>query len=246
MRQIDPTDPASWEFSAFSQNCEDGIIDYLLQSATARNRYFIEIGISDGLECNTAWLAIAKKFSGLMIEGDKKACERATRLYSLLNLGVECIAAFLTKDNVTQILESALYRDPDVFSLDMDGNDYYIAEAIMKAGFRPKIFVVEYNSVFGPTSAVTIQYRDEFNFVTAHPTQLYYGVSVTGWHRFFARYGYSFVTADSNGVNAIFVGPSYFDAAFLERVKGCAFRENFYQFKKFKQSWQEQLKRIES
>src|SRR5580704_12114877 len=80
MRQIDSTDPASWEFSAFSQNCEDGIIDYLLQNASVRNRYFIEIGISDGLECNTAWLAIAKKFSGLMIEGNAKACKGAELL----------------------------------------------------------------------------------------------------------------------------------------------------------------------
>lgn len=246
MRQTDSADPASWEFSAFSQNGEDGIIDYLLQNTPDRNRYFIEIGASDGLECNSAWLAIAKKFSGLMIEGNKKACEHAAVLYAQLNLGVECIGAFLTKENVAGILESALYRNPDVFSLDIDGNDYYIAEAIMKAGFRPKIFVVEYNSALGPIDAVTIQYRDEFDFTTAHPSQLYYGVSVSGWRKFFARYGYSFVTVDSNGVNAFFVRSSQFDAEFLGRVRGYAFRENFYQFKKFKQPWEEQLKRIES
>jgi len=180
-----------------------------------------------------------------MIEGNKKSCQRAALLYSQLNLGVDCIGAFLNKENVARILESALYRDPDVFSLDIDGNDYYIAEAIMNAGFRPKIFVVEYNSALGPTDAVTIQYRDEFDFVKAHPTKLYYGVSVSGWRKFFARYGYSFVTVDSNGVNAFFVQPSQFDDGFLERIRGFAFRENFYQLKKFKQPWEAQLKSIE-
>jgi hypothetical protein len=245
IRRTDPADPASWEFSGFSQNGEDGIIDYLLQNTLDRNRYFIEIGASDGLECNSAWLAIARRFGGLMIEGNKKSCQRAALLYSQLNLGVDCIGAFLTKENVARILESALYRDPDVFSLDIDGNDYYIAEAIMNAGFRPKVFVVEYNSALGPTNAVTIQYRDEFDFVKAHPTQLYYGVSVSGWRKFFARYGYSFVTVESNGVNAFFVQPSQFDAGFLDRVRGSTFRENFYQFKKFKRSWEAQLKSIE-
>ena len=245
IRQIDPTDPASWEFSAFSQNGEDGVIDYLLQNLRERNRYFIEIGVKDGLECNTAWLAIAKKLSGLMIEANKKDCARAAMLYDQVNIGIECITAFVTKENVEGILKSALYRNPDVFSLDIDGNDYYIAEAIMESGFRPKIFVVEYNSALGPNDAVTIQYRDDFDFLTAHATQLYYGVSVSGWRKFFARYEYSFVTVDTNGVNAFFVQPSQFDPAFLGRIRGYPFVENFYQLKKFKQPWEEQLKKIE-
>src|SRR5438105_229806 len=94
LRRIDAGEPASWEFSAFSQNGEDGVIDYLLENALDRNSYFIEIGVSDGLECNTAWLAIAKRFSGLMIEGNEESSKRAGLLYSHLNLGVDCVSAF--------------------------------------------------------------------------------------------------------------------------------------------------------
>jgi hypothetical protein len=244
-RCTDPSDPASWEFSAFSQNGEDGIIDYLLEHLGSRNRYFVEIGIEDGLECNCAWLAIARKFNGLMIEGNPRKCARASALYYEINLGVECTEAFVTKQNVDQLLREALHRDPDVFSLDIDGNDYYIADAIINAGFRPKIFAVEYNSVFGPDEAVTIQYREDFNFVSAHPTQLYYGVSVAAWKNFFARHGYSFVTVDSNGVNAFFVDPAQFERAFLDRATGFPYKENFYQLHKFKQPWRELRKKIE-
>ena len=37
----------------------------------------------------------------------------------------------------------AFHENPDLFSLDIDGNDFYIAKAILDGGFRPKIFVVE-------------------------------------------------------------------------------------------------------
>jgi hypothetical protein len=44
LRTIDPADPSSWEFSSFSQNGEDGIIDYLTRKINNPNYYFIEIG----------------------------------------------------------------------------------------------------------------------------------------------------------------------------------------------------------
>src|SRR6266849_1045876 len=47
LRRLDPTDPRSWEFSGFSQNGEDGILDYLVSHLKTENRYFIEIGASN-------------------------------------------------------------------------------------------------------------------------------------------------------------------------------------------------------
>ena len=53
-RRIDLRAPATWEFSAFSQNGEDGILDVLRSKLIDANRSFIEIGASDGIENNTA------------------------------------------------------------------------------------------------------------------------------------------------------------------------------------------------
>ena len=55
-RNIDLTQPATWEFSGFSQNGEDGILDVLRKNLLESNRYFIEIGAADGIENNSAWL----------------------------------------------------------------------------------------------------------------------------------------------------------------------------------------------
>lgn len=77
-----------------------------------------------------------------------------------------------------------LYSNPDLFSLDVDGNDYYLAKAVMKAGVRPKIFVVEYNSTFGPTKSIIIKYEEKFDFLKAHESNLYFGISISGWKNF--------------------------------------------------------------
>lgn len=233
--KIDHSDPKTWEFSAFSQNGEDGIIDYLCSHIKNPNRYFIEIGSSDGVENNSAFLAIVKKYSGLMIEGDKSASAFSKKIMSTMNLGVEAVNAFVTKDNVPNLLQSALHSDPDFFSLDIDGNDFYVAENLFGAGLRPAVVAVEYNSTLGAEKSLTIKYQENFDIKKAHPTELFYGVSIRAWRKFFAGLNYKFVTVDQNGVNAFFIDPERFDADFYEPIKGYDYQENFYELRKFKQ-----------
>lgn len=244
LRKVAPNIPISWEFSGFSQNGEDGIVDFLCSQLKSSNRYFVEIGAADGLENNTAWLAIAKKYSGLMIEGDETLSKRQKNIIPSLNLGVECLNCFVTKENVDFVIEKMLYRNPDVFSIDIDGNDYHILKLFLDKKVRPKIIIVEYNSAFGPNEAITIPYQSDFNYALAHPSALYYGVSVQAWIRLMTSFGYRFVTVDSNGVNAFFVAPEYFSAEWLESLCPLEFAENFYQFHKFRQAWDKQFENI--
>jgi hypothetical protein len=243
-RNIDLTQPGTWEFSGFSQNGEDGILDVLRKNLLDSNRYFIEIGAADGIENNSAWLLVAEKYSGLMIEGSATLAERARRVVVGYSIGAECHNMFVTKESVLELKELALQHDPDVFSLDIDGNDYYIAQAILDVGFRPKIFVVEYNSAYGPERSMTIEYKADFVYTKEHSTYLYYGVSISGWRKFFDQHGYRFVTVDSNGVNAFFVNPEFFEASFLDDVKCLEFAENQSQYKRFRRSSEAQFSLI--
>ena len=242
-RTVDATNPISWEFSAFSQNCEDGIIDYLTKKIKNPNKYFIEIGASTGVECNTAYLAYVQKFSGLMIDGSTIAIEYAKSISH--SLGVSYHSLFVTIDNLDRIKELSLYHDPDLLSWDTDGNDYYFVNKLFDLGFRPKIFVVEYNSAFGPDKKITIQYDEKFYINTAHTTALYYGCSIALWKQLFEEKNYTFVTVDSNGVNACFIDNTQFDIDFIRNLKGKDFIENFYQFNKFKFSWENQFELIQ-
>jgi hypothetical protein len=243
LRMINETNPISWEFSGFSQNGEDGIIDFLISKLKKTNRYFIEIGASTGIENNTAWLMHAKKYSGLMIDGNSYAIEIAKNNSTPF---VDSISLFVNAENINTLKKYAVYDDPDFFSLDIDGNDYYIAKLILESGFRPKIFAVEFNSAYGPTQSITIEYADDFNINKAHSSYLYYGVSITGWKKLFENFGYKFITTDSNGVNAFFVDPLQFENKFLDQLKGLPFTENAYQKRKFKYNWEEQFELIKN
>lgn len=230
-RKIDLCRPQTWEFSGFSQNGEDGIIDVLRSQLRHTNRYVVEIGAADGTENNSSWLLLTEGYEGLMIEGDSRQSARARRNVARYSIGSECLSLFVTLGAVNSMASRISRLDPDVFSLDIDGNDYYIANELFGRGFRPKIVVVEYNSAFGPERSVTSKYRDDFQRSTAHPTLLYYGVSIGGWLTFFGRFGYRFVTVDSNGVNAFFVDSTQFDVEFLDSVQGLPFAENRYQLR---------------
>ncbi len=241
LRNICSKNPQSWEFSGFSQNGEDGISDYLTSQLISSNRYFVEIGASDGIENNTAWFAIAKKYSGIMVEGDKKLSNRSKHNMAQFNLGVKSENIFVTQESIEQFVTLLSYKNPDIFSLDIDGNDYYVMKSLFEHQLRPKICIVEYNSAFGSEQVLTIPYCPNFYYVSAHSSGLYYGVSIAAWKKLFLENGYKFVAVDSRGVNAFFIDPSFFDGEFVANISGCHFQENFYQFQKFNVGHQKQF-----
>lgn len=240
-RRIDPLVPETWEFSGFSQNGEDGITDYLLASLKNRNKYFIEIGAGNGLENNTGYLAHIKKYSGLQVEGDPYAYKEALTIKPWL---IEIINSFVNTENVLQIADKFLYNDPDFFSIDIDGMDYHILRQLMEHGFRPKIIVVEYNSAFGPEKSLTLPYQKDFSmFKSAYP-YLYYGVSLTGWQKLLAGFGYNFLTVETNGVNGFFIRTNEFIDGLFNNVKSIRFKENKHQLRLFGKTWETQFELI--
>lgn len=244
LRQVDPTRPATWEFTGFSQNGEDGIIDYLCGRLLRPNRYFVEIGASNGLENNTTWLALGHRYGGLMIDGDPSKVAECRQVLGALNGALEFASVMATARNGAEIERLALVRNPDVFSLDIDSVDYHVAAALLGRGFRPKIAIVEYNSAFGPDRGVTIPDQDGFNRHRAHPSGFYYGVSVMGLRHLFEGHGYRFVTVEQNGVNAFFADSQEFEAGFLAGLSGSPFRENIVQRRESRADWVGQFELI--
>lgn len=244
LREIDPADPLSWEFSGFSQHGEDGIIDYLIRRLKNPNRYFIEIGAADGLQNNSSWLALARNYSGLMIDGDPDNTAWCNHLIVPINPGVEALHMFITLDNIGGLRTAALHLNPDVFSLDIDGNDFHIAEAILDAGMRPRIWAVEYNSVYGPEKSISVSYKPDFRVVQAHRLSLYSGCSIAALRKLMGRHGYHFVTVESSGTNAFFIDPREFEVEFLHSFQGTDFIESVSHSREYKLRWQEQFELI--
>jgi hypothetical protein len=237
VRSIDLTDPLSWEFSGFSQHGEDGIIDILTSNLSSKNNYFVEIGTGDATENNTSFLAIARRYSGMMVEGDASAAEWCEYLLRPINYGLDFLCMFVTRENVASLRERILFSDPDLFSLDIDGNDFWVADSLLKEGVRPKIAVVEYNSAFGPERLLSIPYNKDFRVDHKGRYGLYYGCSIAAWRALFDQHRYTFVSVESSGTNAFFLDPAAFDADFVRGIRGLNFRENHSQMREYRRDW---------
>ena len=226
LRKVKPDFPLSWEFGAFSQHGEDGILEYLIQNLRTCDKYFLEIAAGDGLENCTAWLALARKWSGVMVEGDQDLAEHCTQLFKHRIWNVSVRNCFVNLENIGEILSTLPMKDFDVFSLDIDSIDFHILKAVLDLGCRPKILVLEYNSAFGPNQAVTVPYKPVFNRWDEHPSGIYYGASVMAWRFLLEPLGYKFVTVDSSGTNAFFVKIECFEKEFLECIQSTEFLNN--------------------
>jgi hypothetical protein len=93
--------------------------------------------------------------------------------------------------------------DVGVLSIDVDGNDYWIWDAITVVS--PRIVVIEFNSTFGCVFPVSVPYREDFDCATAHYSRLYFGASLPALVDLGQRKGYRFVGCESHGANAFFV-----------------------------------------
>jgi hypothetical protein len=226
LRVIDPRRPITWEFCGFSEHGEDGVVDYLSRQLVAPNRFFVEIGAGDGAQNCTAWLAFARSYGGIWVEGKPDRCKRARMAIEGRALNVHVIEKYVCVDNLESLMKMCPHGDPDVVGLDIDGIDWHVGRRLLTLGYRPRIWVVEYNSVYGPEKAVTVPLLPDFDRWFQHPSGLYYGCSISAWRNLFHEYGYVFVTVESSGTNAFFIDPAAFPPTFAEKLCGEEFRDN--------------------
>jgi len=225
-RLIDPHAPQTWEFGAFSQHGEDGILEYLIRNLKSSDKYFLEIAAGDGLENCTAFLALGGKWSGVMVEGDHILADHCRRVYQNRIWNVMVQESYVNLDNIKKLLSTLPKPDFDLFSLDIDSIDFHILRAALDLGYRPKILAVEYNSAFGPNHAVSVPYKPVFNRWAEHPTAIYYGASIMAWRVLLEPLGYKFVSVDSSGTNAFFANKKHFYSDFLEKINPVEFLNN--------------------
>ena len=90
-----------------------------------------------------------------------------------------------------------------ILSIDLDGNDYYVLEAI--EFFNPRILICEYNAVFGPSRKISVLYDAGFVRREKHFSCLYFGGSLGAITHAAMKKGYSLVGTNTAGNNAFFV-----------------------------------------
>ncbi len=195
---------AEVEFRVSSQFGEDGIIEWLCQKIPSLSRSFVEFGVENFAEANTRFLIENRGWRGLVMDGNAEYMRglRDQALYWRHDL--TAVSAFITAENINELIgEYDFAGELGILSVDIDGNDYWVLEAIDCV--NPGIIICEINGVFGDLHAVTVPYRPDFQRLDAHYSGQYFGCSVAAARLLCERRGYRFVGTNSNGVNAFFV-----------------------------------------
>jgi hypothetical protein len=188
----------------FSQSGADGIIGEFFHRIGTTNCFFVEFGVGNGLENNTV-ARLLHGWTGLWVEGSKANNKRIQKAFKpFIDTGQLTVAAqFLDRDNIGPLFAACnVPCEPELLSIDVDGNDYWFWEALEQ--YTPRVVVIEYNAMLGPTlpwvMAYNAKHRREALVVSS-----YKGASLKALEKLGTRKGYSLVGCDFLGVNAFFV-----------------------------------------
>ena len=188
-----------YEYKITSQNNEDGIIEYIF-SKISNNKYFVEIGF-DLHEFNSLNL-IKNNWNGLLIDANKEECIALQTLlkYFYPKSKTITLEKRILKDNINKIISlNKKEKIIDFFSLDIDGNDYWILKNLDLDNIN--VICCEYNHWLGNNIKKTIPYNPEHEF----KNDGYFGASLLAIDDLLNSKGFCLVAVESAGTNAFYV-----------------------------------------
>jgi hypothetical protein len=203
-------------FRVFSQFEEDGLLLYIFSIIGMENKTFVEIGSDDGVNSNSANLYFNFGWHGLFIDANERSVRRGRKFFSKYPhpwfYQPKFVCARVTRENINDLISKAGYSgEVALLSIDIDGNDYWIWDAITT--IDPKVVIIETHNEFGMQNIV-VPYDPEYVYPGKH--DLYHGASPVAMTRLANRKGYRLIGANELGFNFIFLKNGIADAVIPE------------------------------
>ena len=192
-------------YSVFTQFEEDGMLLFLFATLGTTSKTFIEIGSDDGVNSNGANLILNLGWTGLFIDGNLRSVRRGRHFYSKYPTHwaypPKFVCTKITRENVNDVIREAGFSgEVDLLCIDIDGNDYWIWDALEVV--RPRVVMIETHVEFGYHNIV-VPYDPDYCYPGRHKD--YHGASPVAMNRLANRKGYRLVGANSYGFNTIYV-----------------------------------------
>ncbi len=188
-----------FENKIYSQHGEDGIIAEIFNRIGTTSKTFFEFGAGAGSENNTIAL-LMQGWKGWWIDGgDYVSTYKKLFASSVATNNLVVSKNIVTSKNINSIVtELNIPKEIDLLSIDIDGNDYYVWEAISATNAR--VVVIECNAAYPPG----------FNFLQEESDQMwngsnFFGASLHTINELAIKKGYTLVCCDLVGANAFFV-----------------------------------------
>ena len=192
------------EFRVFSQWGDDGIIQWLVAQLPELPKRFVEFGVEDYSESNTRFLLVNNNWSGLVMDGSAANMSRLQRRGWFWRHDLTAVPVFVTRENVDELIAAWLgNNDLGLLHIDVDGNDYWLWDAITCT--TPSLVIMEYNALFGSERAVTVPYATDFQRHAAHYSGQLFGASLAALAHLAESKGYVLIGSNSAGNNAYFL-----------------------------------------
>jgi len=217
IRYKEITDLNNIEVKVFSQNGEDGIIDYLISMLALEEKNFVEIGVGDYRESNTRYLYQKYHPKGLIIDYIDDMEKKVQPFLNFWKGDLRISNKLINSENIIDILNQNCNYEIDIFSLDIDSIDYWIIKKL-KPNIS-KIFIAEYNHIFGPELEVSVPNISGFERNKYHYSNLCYGMSLKALINVMNEKDYYFIGTNTQKNNAFFISKDFAKEKFFNNIK---------------------------
>ena len=200
---------SSYGFSNYSQFEEDGILLYIFSRIGETNRKVLELGAGSARECMASNLIINHNWEGFLADGSEKNHKLARKFFSdFNNTGIfqpRFLVRWITVENVNEICKDfGLSGEIDLLSLDIDGNDYWVLDALVSV--LPRVIVLEISNAIPAEESLVRPYLKDFDLHNFSGVERFFrGASISAFNRLLEQRGYVLIGTSHNGVNAFFV-----------------------------------------
>jgi hypothetical protein len=185
---------ARMQRGGFSHSREEQILaKYIAELLPAdHDRTAVDIGAGDGMRWSNTYGLFMNGWKGVGIEFDSRKVVKLARAYRYFPDVYACRNA-ATPDNIIALLRAyKLRKDFGILSLDIDGNDYWVLQAILSE-FRPQLIVTEINEKIPPPIRFVVKYNPDFQL-----RHHFFGYSIAMLSDLCERTGYEILEVEYN------------------------------------------------
>ncbi|HEV7797373.1 MAG TPA: hypothetical protein VGO73_04400, partial [Pyrinomonadaceae bacterium] len=189
-------------------------IEELLPQGQART--VVDIGAGNGVRWSNSYALLLAGWKALGIEADAGKHALLARAYRKFP-AAHAVHALAAPDNVSSLLKNfRIEKNFGVLCLDIDGNDYWVLDAIL-SHFRPGLVVTEINENIPPPLKFVVKFDPEFQ-LRYH----FYGYSIAALEDLCEKHSYGILELEYNNA---FLAPRESGARFRDAES--AYREGY-------------------